>query len=203
MLFPVHQQFTDPLLLLILLLLLLLLFGRLMGVVFRYGVLFPLRFFVLITSVIVFLILFFLVKTLMPKSKRKLAMEQALVRFLAGMFVASWTGVIRFHGPRPTPGAGKVWVANHTSMIDYIILASYRPFAVIMQLHPGWVGFLQTQVLDSLGCVYFNRTQVRAWGCGERREGGSSVVHKGGSSRVCTGGRGGGGEGIAEMDCVV
>lgn len=45
-------------------------------------------------------------------------------------------------------------------MIDYIILCSYRPFAVIMQLHPGWVGFLQTQVLNCLGCLWFNRTEV-------------------------------------------
>ena len=33
-----------------------------------------------------------------------------------------------------------MWVCNHTSMIDYIILTAYSPFAVIMQLHPGWVG---------------------------------------------------------------
>lgn len=51
-------------------------------------------------------------------------------------------------------------------MIDYIILSSYSAFAVIMQLHPGWVGFLQTKVLDSLGCLWFNRTEVggaRGW----------------------------------------
>lgn len=45
----------------------------------------------------------------------------------------------RYHGPRPTPRADAVWVCNHTSMIDYIILTAYSPFAVIMQLHPGWV----------------------------------------------------------------
>ena len=53
-----------------------------------------------------------------------------------------------------------VWVCNHTSMIDYIILTAYSPFAVIMQLHPGWVGFLQTKVLNCLGCLWFNRTEV-------------------------------------------
>lgn len=52
-------------------------------------------------------------------------------------------------------------MANHTSMIDYIILSSYSAFAVIMQLHGGWVWFLQTKVLDSLGCLWFNRTEVR------------------------------------------
>ena len=54
-----------------------------------------------------------------------------------------------------------MWVSNHTSMIDYIILTAYSPFAVIMQLHPGWVGFLQTKVLNCLGCLWFNRTEVR------------------------------------------
>jgi hypothetical protein len=60
-------------------------------------------------------------------------------------------------------------------MVDYVVLSSYHPFAVIMQLHPGWVGFLQTQVLNSLNCLWFNRTQV----CG-----------------------GGGGRGLAAVGCV-
>lgn len=34
----------------------------------------------------------------------------------------------------------QVWVANHTSMIDFLILEQATPFAVIMQLHGGWVG---------------------------------------------------------------
>ena len=67
----------------------------------------------------------------------------------------------RYHGPRPVNRPNHVWVSNHTSMIDYIILTAYSPFAVIMQLHPGWVGFLQTKVLNCLGCLWFNRTEVR------------------------------------------
>lgn len=31
-------------------------------------------------------------------------------------------------------------MANHTSMIDFIILEQMTAFAVIMQKHPGWVG---------------------------------------------------------------
>lgn len=83
------------------------------------------------------------------------------MQFQCQMFVASWTGVVRYHGPRPVNRPNHVWVCNHTSMIDYIILCAYSPFAVIMQLHPGWVGFLQTRVLNCLGCLWFNRTEVR------------------------------------------
>lgn len=128
---------------------------------FRHLVLFPLRLTLLLTSHLLFFMVFFTVKLGMPSSALKLRVEQRLIRFLCGMYVASWTGVIKFHGPKPVPEGGHVWVANHTSMIDYIILSSYTAFAVIMQLHPGWVGFLQTTVLDSLGCLWFNRTQVR------------------------------------------
>lgn len=93
---------------------------------------------------------------------RRSRWEQALVQFQCQVFVASWTGVVRYHGPRPVNRPNHVWVCNHTSMIDYIILCAYSPFAVIMQLHPGWVGFLQTKVLNCLGCLWFNRTEVRA-----------------------------------------
>lgn len=78
------------------------------------------------------------------------------------MFVASWTGVVRYHGPRPVNRPNNVWVCNHTSMIDYIILTSYSPFAVIMQLHAGWIAFIQTRVLSCLGCLWFNRNEARS-----------------------------------------
>ncbi len=126
----------------------------------RTIVLFPLRLALLLSAHALFFLVFFTVKALMPGGPSKLAVEQWLIRALCCAYVASWTGVIKFHGPRPVPEAGHVWVANHTSMIDYIILSSYTAFAVIMQLHPGWVGFLQTWVLDSLGCLWFNRTEV-------------------------------------------
>ena len=32
---------------------------------------------------------------------------------------------------------------------------------VIMQLHHGWMRFLQTRVLASLGCIWFNRTDIK------------------------------------------
>ena len=114
-------------------------------------------------------------------------------QFISSAFLVSWSAAIRYHGPRPTRKANAVWVANHTSMIDYALLCAYTPFAVvsyrsgdepsdvwrrvvlrqptplmdvpqIMQIHPGWVGFIQKRVLRSLGCIYFNRTEVRARG---------------------------------------
>lgn len=51
-------------------------------------------------------------------------------------------------------------MANHTSIIDYAVLSAATPFACIMQLQPGFLGFLQTRVLPCVGGLFFNRTEV-------------------------------------------
>eukprot|EP00249_Psilotum_nudum_P021534 c28146_g1_i1 orf=516-1382(-) len=88
-------------------------------------------------------------------------LERGLVEFMCSVFVASWTAVVRYHGPRPSRRSRQVYVANHTSMIDFIILEQMTAFAVIMQKHPGWVGLLQTTILESVGCIWFNRTEAK------------------------------------------
>ncbi|RVW96629.1 Glycerol-3-phosphate acyltransferase 9 [Vitis vinifera] len=64
---------------------------------------------------------------------------RCLVELICSFFVASWTGVVKYHGPRPSRRPKQVFVANHTSMIDFIVLEQMTAFAVIMQKHPGWV----------------------------------------------------------------
>ncbi|KAF9618979.1 hypothetical protein IFM89_002974 [Coptis chinensis] len=54
-----------------------------------------------------------------------------------------------------------VFVANHISMIDFIVLEQMTAFAVIMQKHPGWVGLLQSTILESVGCIWFNRSEAK------------------------------------------
>ncbi|WZZ21746.1 hypothetical protein YC2023_123133 [Brassica napus] len=78
-----------------------------------------------------------------------------------GFFVGSWTGVVKYHGPRPSIRPKQVYVANHTSMIDFIVLEQMTAFAVIMQKHPGWVGLLQSTILESVGCIWFNRSEAK------------------------------------------
>uniref|UniRef100_A0A803MCE7 Phospholipid/glycerol acyltransferase domain-containing protein n=1 Tax=Chenopodium quinoa TaxID=63459 RepID=A0A803MCE7_CHEQI len=86
--------------------------------------------------------------------------DRSLVELICSFFVASWTGVIKYHGPRPSVRSKQIFVANHTSMIDFIVLEQMTAFAVIMQKHPGWVGLLQSTILESLGCIWFNRAEV-------------------------------------------
>ncbi|XP_019252691.1 PREDICTED: glycerol-3-phosphate acyltransferase 3-like [Nicotiana attenuata] len=133
-----------------------------LGVVVRYGILFPIRVIVLTIGWIIFLSCYIPVHLLLKghdKFRKKL--ERCLVELICSFFVASWTGVVKYHGPRPSIRPKQVFVANHTSMIDFIVLEQMTAFAVIMQKHPGWVGLLQSTILEGVGCIWFNRSEAK------------------------------------------
>ena len=133
------------------------------GVAVRYCVLFPIRVAILVGAWLLFFATFFPVHALLTPWNAQLGarIERKLCMSLCAAFVASWTGVIKYHGPRPVQKANQVYVANHTSMIDFIVLEQWAPFAVIMQKHKGWVGFCQDHILNALGCVWFNRAESK------------------------------------------
>ncbi|KAF4366924.1 hypothetical protein G4B88_029248 [Cannabis sativa] len=110
------------------------------GVVVRYFILFPVRVIVLTIGWIIFLSSYIPVHILLKgHDKLRKKIERFLVELICTFFVASWTGVVKYHGPRPSMRPNQVFVANHTSMIDFIILEQMTAFAVIMQKHAGWV----------------------------------------------------------------
>jgi len=133
-----------------------------LGVLVRYGILFPIRLASLLCGFGLFLTSFALLPHVVRDCKRRAYYERKLIRFVCGVFVFSWTGVIKYHGTIPTKRPNQVYVANHTSMIDMIILQQMHTFSLVGQKHPGWVGFLQDRVLASLGCVWFDRGETQA-----------------------------------------
>ena len=132
------------------------------GVAIRYGVLFPLRLVFIVTSTVIFLLTFTAAHSLAPNAGNfRVKLERFLVHTYAGCHVVSWTGVIRHHGPKPTNRPGHIFVANHTSIIDYIILTSVSPFSSIAQQNKGWVGLIQNTAMDAIDCIRFNRTESK------------------------------------------
>ncbi len=61
-----------------------------------------------------------------------------------------------------------IFVANHTSMIDMVVLAQRFTFAVVGQKHGGWVGVLQTRVriIHCHACVQCGACAEKACGVG-------------------------------------
>ena len=141
-----------------------------LGVLVRYIVLFPIRLLLLMLGIVIFFIGFFLIRLwyLVGCNCRccghanHLSCESLLVRLFALSFVVSWTGVIRYHGIRPSNTMKKrVFVANHSSMIDVTMLLQRDAYSLVGQAHQGWVRFVQQVMLGSLHCVWFNRGEAK------------------------------------------
>ena len=131
-----------------------------MGVVVRYGVLFPLRLTVLLCGLLIVFLALPILKFLPLSEATRSSSQRKLIRFLCGVFVFSWTGVIKYHGSIPRKQIDQIYVANHTSMIDVIVLSQMHTFSLVGQKHPGWIGFMQTHVLGIIGTVWFQRGEA-------------------------------------------
>jgi len=134
------------------------------GVVVRYLLLFPIRLTVFALGWIVFAIGMLTVQGIFKKGPKRIAMEHRLIMMMCGVFCITWGAVIHYHGSffDPKPGQRQpVYVANHTSMIDVIILQQMRCFSLVGQRHKGIVRFLQEVVLGCLQCVWFDRGEIK------------------------------------------
>jgi len=130
------------------------------GVVLRYLVLFPIRLAWIVTCTLLFIGVFTLIHNV-TRGKLRANLERDLVHLYAACFVISWTGVIKYHGPKPTQRSGHVYVANHTSIIDYIMLCQVSPFSSIAQQNKGWLGLIQNTAMEAIHCIRFNRTESK------------------------------------------
>lgn len=75
--------------------------------------------------------------------------ERWLFTFYCKGFIRAFGSSIRFHGEKPRlEGKPCIFVSNHTSFIDFLVLSSDQfPHAVIMQRQGGLMGWFQQKVL--------------------------------------------------------
>ena len=135
--------------------------GWILGVLFRYGILFPLRLLCILIGTLFVFIGFLFVSNFIGDEESKMKKQRSLIKFWAQVFVMSWSGVIRYHGVLPKRGANQIHVANHTSMIDVIVLQQQFPYAIVGQQHKGGVGFIQNFILKCMGCLWFERSDIK------------------------------------------
>jgi len=130
------------------------------GLFIRLCILFPLRLLVLLVAALI-ISSSFVASSFMSDKKKRMSFQMTLIRWLATAFVMSWSGVIKYHGVPPSRKANQIFVSNHTSLIDIIVLMQWQCFAAVGQKHVGFVGFLQDYLLRSLGCLWFERNEQK------------------------------------------
>eukprot|EP00753_Platysulcus_tardus_P004971 PLAT12804.1.p2 GENE.PLAT12804.1~~PLAT12804.1.p2 ORF type:complete len:463 (+),score=203.83 PLAT12804.1:24-1412(+) len=140
------------------------------GWLVRHFILFPLRLLCLVCGFLVVVLGFLYSQLVMAPGSKQAAFQRWLIQFLCHAFVMSWSGVVRYHGVRPyqrSDGDARsgIFVANHSSMIDAIVLQQTDCFSMVGQQHRGWVGLLQKRLLSCLHCIWFERGQSK-----DRRE---------------------------------
>lgn len=128
------------------------------GIWARYCIFLPFRIVVLLAGVMSFAV-GWQCASLFPGIKRQAAVRQWMLRYLASVFVSSWSGYIKFHGKRPKKQPNQIYVSNHTSLIDFFILNKDYTFSCIGQRHGGLAGFLQDLVLKAQDHVWFDREE--------------------------------------------
>ncbi|KAG2204801.1 hypothetical protein INT47_004076 [Mucor saturninus] len=122
----------------------------------RYGILFPLRFVALGASTAAFFITLPIAVTLQNSNLVSLAVKYYCKGILFSLGVK-----VNYIGQKPEINEPHVFVANHTSYLDYILLSANKfPHAVVMARHTGALGFLQNNGLNYLHSLTFDRANI-------------------------------------------
>ncbi|KAI8800107.1 hypothetical protein BJ742DRAFT_94076 [Cladochytrium replicatum] len=125
------------------------------GFVFRYFVLFPYRLLFLIFASMVFFVLLPIVL-----ATNDIEYMRSLFNWYCKCFMRSFGSQIRFHGAKPKLNVPHLFVANHTSFVDYLVLSSHiYPHATVAQRTGGVMGYFLDRVLKLNGTLAFNRNE--------------------------------------------
>jgi glycerol-3-phosphate O-acyltransferase 3/4 len=92
-----------------------------------------------------------------PSTRQKI--EGATYKMSGTFFLLSWSGMVEYHGEPPKNDG--IVIANHTSIIDVILLLANAPYALIGQQHGGFLGWLQKTMSKGNGHIWFERSESR------------------------------------------
>lgn len=82
--------------------------------------------------------------------------------FICKLWALSVFAIIRHHGRKPTLSEPHLFVSNHTTFLDYVILSSHAvPHAIVAQSHGGFFGYIQQYILSRMGSLTFERNEKR------------------------------------------
>ncbi|VDM48613.1 unnamed protein product [Toxocara canis] len=130
------------------------------GFVFRYAVMVPLRF-LLFTIGLVFMVVSTAVIGLLPSGPLKRRLNEQCMLCCHRVLARSLSAVIYFHNEQNKARSAGICVANHTSPIDVMILGTDNAYALIGQRQPGLLGMMQRALSRASAHIWFDRSEAR------------------------------------------
>ncbi|XP_010167549.2 glycerol-3-phosphate acyltransferase 3-like, partial [Antrostomus carolinensis] len=130
------------------------------GILIRYCLLMPFR-----ASLSVFSTLFLVVATTVigqfPNGRLKCWLGNQVQMICATLGVRCLGGPVNFHNRENRPQKGGICVANHTSPLDVLILASDGCYSLVGQAHGGLLGLIQKSCMQATQHVLFERSEMK------------------------------------------
>ena len=128
-----------------------------LGFLFRYFILLPVR--LLILSVgLTFLVVTTAVVGYFPPGPLKKRLNSAVSLMSYRILCRSISAIISFHHAENQARPGGICVANHTSPIDVIILSNDNCYALVGQKHGGLLGLVQRALSRAASHIWFERS---------------------------------------------
>ena len=91
-----------------------------------------------------------------------LTLKATLFKWGGKMWLLTFGAIVRHHGIKKREREPHIYVANHTSFTDFILLSSFKfPHATVAQVHGGLFGIFQHYLLSIMGSLAFNRDEQR------------------------------------------
>ncbi|XP_027022791.1 glycerol-3-phosphate acyltransferase 4 [Tachysurus fulvidraco] len=131
-----------------------------LGLIIRYCILLPLRLTLAITGVTLLVVLTTLVGYL-PNGRMKNFLSEKVHLMCYRICVRGLTAIITYHHSENKPKNGGICVANHTSPIDVLMLASDGYYAMVGQIHGGLMGIIQRSMVKACPHIWFERSEVK------------------------------------------
>lgn len=131
-----------------------------LGIILRHCILFPIRLTILVVGTLYTAVLMLVVSNLITNKKKKMNLQRRIIRHYASIWIASWSGVIKYHGIKPSRHPNQIIVANHTTVLDICVLLKDSDYAIIGQKQPGLIGLFEVYLLSALGCIWFERNDA-------------------------------------------
>ncbi|EGT30471.1 CBN-ACL-4 protein [Caenorhabditis brenneri] len=130
------------------------------GFLFRYCVMLPLRFTIFCIG-LVFLISSTALIGLVPVGNWKKRLNHKCMLICYRILSRSLTAVVYFHDEHFKAEKQGICVANHTSPIDALILSIDNVYALIGQKHEGLLGVVQRALSRASSHIWFERSEAK------------------------------------------
>ncbi|XP_074602710.1 glycerol-3-phosphate acyltransferase 3-like [Brevipalpus obovatus] len=130
------------------------------GWIIRFTVLLPIRLFIFLCGM-AYLVASTAFVGLVSEGpfKRWLYAHTSVISFR--ILSRSLSAIINYHDVHYKPKGGSLCVANHTSPLDVLILHNDNSYALVGQLHTGFLGFFENSLNRATSHCFFDRFEVK------------------------------------------